>query len=196
MDFKRATAIYDPSRQVNGTGYLISENLIFTCHHVIAPENEPGISGKKYDIRFQGDYVSGHQEWHDYGCSLYWDSPEHDIAVLKLERDKPVFITDDSPGLRIGRLEGEMMPAKGVGFPSGQRVRDRQNPEELQGNLSWISGQGENQLRLHVKSPMPEKPRDWMGISGTALFVENYLVGIIVETNKGLSKKKKSCSSG
>jgi len=190
MDERRVAELYNQKQKTGGTGYLITEDLILTAHHIIAPINENGILQTDYDVRFVGDYEQGKVEWIEKGCYLCWDNKELDLALLKLVKGKPAFLSSqDSPVTRFGKLPLETLVAKGTGFPVVQKIENRNNPEPLRGNLSRLAAIKEGQLRLEVTSPIPKQADEWKGISGTVLFVDNFLVGVIVETNKSFAEK-------
>lgn len=190
MDYRRVTEIYDSQRDHGGTGYLIRPNLILTAHHVVAPLGQAGTIGTTYDVRIIGDYEAGQTEWLRNGCQLCWDAPNEkvDLALLRLNRQ---FISEnvDNAPVKYARMVVDEIFAEGYGFPKVQVIENRQNPEPLKGSLNRVAGIKEGQLRLHVTSLVPDKPSDWDGISGTALFAEDYLVGVVVETNKGHAEK-------
>lgn len=189
MNYNRVAELHDPYRRSGGTGYLIRDNLVLTAHHVIAPIEEPGTLNTLYDIRFIGDYDEGRIEWQERGCSLCWDDPEHDLALLKLEGNRPSFLPLEESIIRFGKLGSQTLLAQGCGFPLVQRIDRRQNPEPLNGHLSRIAGLREKQLRLQITSLIPNSSEEWQGISGTALFVEDYLVGVVIETRKAFNEK-------
>ncbi|KAM3100819.1 tetratricopeptide repeat protein [Phormidesmis sp. 146-35] len=190
MDERRVAELHNQKQKSGGTGYLITEDLILTAHHIIAPINENGVLQTDYDIRFIGDYEQGKVKWIEKGCYLCWDSKELDLALLKLVKGKPAFLSSqDSPATRFGKLPLETLIAKGTGFPVVQKIENRNNPEPLRGNLSRLAAMKEGQLRLQVTSPIPKQADEWKGISGTALFVDNFLVGVIVETNKSFAEQ-------
>jgi hypothetical protein len=189
MDYRRVAELYDPRRRVGGTGYLIQSNLVLTAHHVIAPNGETAPLGTPYDLRFIGDFEAGRTEWRTMGCHLCWDKPEYDLALLKLAEDGLAFLRPKPSITLFGKLGGETLSAKGYGFPRVQTIENRQNPEPLEGRLSRLAGLKEQQLRLQVTSPVPDRPEEWEGISGTSVFVEDYLVGVIIETNKSFAEK-------
>lgn len=190
MDERRVAELYSQKQKTGGTGYLITEDLILTAHHIIAPINENGILQTDYDVRFVGDYEQGKVEWVEKGCYLCWDNKELDLALLKLVKGKPAFLSSqDSPATRFGKLPLKTLVAKGTGFPVVQKIENRNNPEPLRGNLSRLAALKEGQLRLEVTSPIPKQADEWKGISGTVLFVDNFLVGVIVETNKSFAEK-------
>lgn len=184
MNPKRVAELHDPHRKKAGSGYLIQENLILTAHHVIAPSGKKGILGTRYHMRLIEDYEAGRTDWIREGCYLCWDSPENDLALLKLEEGKLGFELES-----FGKLPGTQVEAQGMGFPEVQTREGLQNPEELRGFLSRYAGLKFRQLRLQVTSLTPNSHNEWQGISGTALFVDKFLVGVIVETNKSFAEK-------
>jgi HEAT repeat protein len=189
MDYRRVAELYDPYHKSSGTGYLIRDNLILTAHHVIAPLKETGILKRRYHMRLIGDYEQGRTDWIIEGCYLCWDSPIHDLALLKLEEGKLGFLSNQNSSSRFGKLGGETLFATGMGFPAVQEIENRQNPQPIRGHLSRIAALKEGQLQLEVTSLLPAFSSQWQGISGTALFVNDFLVGVIVETNKSFAEK-------
>lgn len=188
MDRDRVAEIHNPHANSGGTGYLIQENLILTAYHVINPYKEKEISTSAYDIRFIRDLRAERTAWRTAGAGLCWVAPTLDLALLKLKEDESTFLPECN-SIQFGKLGDETLDAQGLGFPVVQKIGKYQNPEPVEGKVSRMAGLRENQLRLQVLSPIPSAPEQWAGISGTALFVKNYLVGVITETNKSFGEK-------
>lgn len=192
MNPELVVEIHDPYRKSGGTGYLIRDNLILTARHVVAPLEESEIIKTRYHIRFIGDYDQGRTDWIKDGCTMCWDGwkdSKLDLALLKLEKDKPVFLSNRESITCFGKLGNKSLSAEGMGFPTVQVIENRSNPEPLAGQLSRLAGLKENQLRLQVTSLIPKSSSGWKGISGAALFVDSFLVGVITETNKSFAEK-------
>jgi 5'-deoxynucleotidase YfbR-like HD superfamily hydrolase len=193
-DYKRATEIYNPRSERCGSGYLLQDDLILTAFHVVSCTEESGGSSL-YDIRFLGESDSDNDNfgWHDNGASLYWYNTDHDLALLKITGFKPSFLGETKQNLKFGQLESKALPACGCGFPVAQKIENRQNPylvdDNGNGKLSRLAGLGEKQLQLHIEGLIPNSVEEWQGMSGTALFVNDCLVGVIVEA-KGRFKQK------
>lgn len=190
MDYRRVAEIYDPRRGVGGTGYLIGSRFILTAHHVIADLGQPGRIGATYDIRLIGDYEAGQKDWLESSGKLCWDAHDTkvDLALIELNREYSSQNVSDTP-TRFGRMVTDEVDAAGYGFPIVQLIEKRANLEPLKGLLNRIAGIKENQLRLQVTSPIPNKASEWGGISGTALFADNRLVGVVIETKNGFAEK-------
>ncbi len=188
MTYKRAVQLYDPVRQKGGTGFFITDRLILTARHVVADNDQ--LAQATYDLRIWGHFKEGEDlDWIDQGCSLC-KALKRDLALLKLNDDQPAMSFPENATISFAKLSPEnTFPASGTGFPIVQRYNNKQSPEPLEGQLSSLAGLGEGQLRLQVSSMNPDKPEDWQGISGTALLVEGYLVGVVTETNKGFRER-------
>ncbi len=193
MEHERVTEISNPHYSKNGTGYLLGENLILTARHVLSSAedspNTPLEPEKSYDVRFWGDYEQGRTKWQEAAAILCWDSEEFDLALLRFENGRPAFLSGELENIQIGKLGNKTVAAEGVGFPVVQKSGRKQNAEPLQGMLSGLAGKRTDQLRLQLNSPVPMQPEEWAGISGTALFVDKYLVGVVTVTNQGFGER-------
>ena len=108
--------------------------------------------------------------------------------MLKVKRGLSSLPSGSSNPTEFGELSLDTCFAEGVGFPEFQKVDDRQNAEPILGKLSRLAGQKTDQVRLSVDSDTPKDPDGWAGISGTALFVDDYLVAVATVTNQGNSE--------
>ena len=190
MNHKRVVEIYVPYSSSAGTGYLIRDNLVLTAYHVV--ESYKSESEALCDLRFVGDIEAGKTEWLNGEGRLCWYDEKHDLALLEIEESRPSFLDEIEIDTQFGKLIGSEQnsaEAHGLGFPKVQKIDNRQNPEPLKGNISRLAGLKENQLRLEVTSPIPESSEEWAGISGTALFIQECLVGVVIETNKSFKEK-------
>ncbi|MEG4328320.1 serine protease [Microcoleus sp. herbarium5] len=164
-----------------GTGYLIRNDLIITARHVVGSLPE---LGTKCDVRFCGDWSRGNRRWLESGASLCWQSEELDVALLKLEGSTPEFVSKGNEDVKFGKLgTEEKFFAKGGGFPSAQRSEKRQNFILLEGKLDNFQSERTHELFFDLSSVTAVKPEGWHGLSGTAVFVHDHLVGIVVQTD-------------
>jgi|GEM_PF-5503195 uncharacterized protein YjbI with pentapeptide repeats len=191
MDYRRTVEIHCSKYEKGGTGYLVQDTFILTAYHVVSPPKEETECEAElvYDIRFLEDSNTKQSEWLCNSASLRFYDQANDIAVLQLSGYRPSFLNDKKSYTKFGELDDKTHTAEGYGFPKVQKFGKRQNPENLKGELSRIAGLREKQLRLQVTSLLPKKPEDWQGISGTALFVQGHLIGVVTETNKGFGEK-------
>jgi hypothetical protein len=168
--------IIDENNRFRGTGFLIFENYIVTCHHCIFTTNKIYVesNNKKYPV-----------EWEEY-----FSSPEKDIAVLRVSDIgvspvKPMKQTP--PGIQI-YIQGY----------SGERLDHFRSSETIEGKLyshlnvfSWEEGKYIGKNKWNSKPPVEvdvfrlEGTFD-MGFSGSPVFygVNNEVVGMFTAKEK------------
>ncbi|WP_131732659.1 tetratricopeptide repeat protein [Actinomadura formosensis] len=181
----------------SGTGYLVGPSLVLTCRHVLvnACAEHAERSGTsqgcgrcrlwpQLQVRIgrPADGSGGDAaEPVPVEASLLWQHPSQDVALLRLA--SPVPRAEGWLPVRWGRLvTGATQRYSGLGFPRLARYADRTRfIEPLAGEVNQLScdydGFALNQAHgprddLQASSP-------WVGVSGTAVFVESWLVGVV-----------------
>jgi tetratricopeptide (TPR) repeat protein len=189
MDRFRVVQLRNPSNKMLGSGYLVRDNLILTSYHLFK-----GSDNKKCNICFMEDANEKHKVGWVFGaCELIWFKVERDIALLQLNCDRPVSLKNKSMNLSIpifGDFDLQKLVGRGTGFINYKDTHGDTCSKDinLHGNINRNTTTGEIELYLD-SSLVPNTPTDWGGISGTALFANDYFIGIIKTTDGFLGQK-------
>lgn len=124
MDEARVVEIWVPAAGRVGSGYLLSDRLVLTAHHVVH-----GIPvGAPVDVRPLS--VGQPSPW--LSASLYWPTRQADLAAAP-DCDAALLVIDDplwDPGLlrgtvRFGQVTGQdRVACLGLGFPDAEARPD------------------------------------------------------------------------
>lgn len=154
-----------------GTAYPVAENVLMTAAHVVGDA-----TGEKIEARW----------WHQNGAdgewklceAILWDGRKQvepcDVVLLKCPF--PAAMTG-----RWGRLAAippeDFKKWTGVGFPLvGERGQD---PVPLKGEC-FSAASFEHNFSLEIDAPT-DVDENWCGASGSPVFVEDAIVGVVVE---------------
>ncbi|MBP2403488.1 serine protease [Streptomyces syringium] len=165
-----------------GSGYLLAPRLVLTAAHVVgdAPAPQVVVPGGVGPVR----------------CKVVWARDEKrrcDAALLLAERD---LVTEEVAGgfdpLLWGRARDlRALPgAQTVGFPQVQRDVDGElDTEQVVGTLKPGSNLLSGRHVLDSDHGAPEALADgsspWAGMSGSAVFVDGLLAGVVCADPKG-----------
>ncbi|MFF5130678.1 NACHT domain-containing protein [Streptomyces syringium] len=165
-----------------GSGYLLAPRLVLTAAHVVgdAPAPQVVVPGGVGPVR----------------CKVVWARDEKrrcDAALLLAERD---LVTEEAAGgfepLLWGRARDlRALPgAQAVGFPQVQRDADGElDSEQVVGTLKPGSNLLSGRHVLDSDHGAPEALADggspWAGMSGSAVFVDGLLAGVVCADPKG-----------
>jgi hypothetical protein len=179
VDERRVTEVFAPADRPDrattvGSGYLVTDTLVLTAGHVVAPA-----TGGACQVRPLGE-----ADWRQ--ARVVWRAESCDAALLQLEG-----VDGQSPQAgraRLGRLAtGWRVPCRALGFPLAQArpgshasIRDT---EEITGELAPLTLVKGGQLTIHVSGSVPlpgaAGQSSWAGMSGAALFSGPLLVGVV-----------------
>lgn len=159
-----------------GSGYLLTPRLVLTAAHVVADCEAPRVivPGGVGQVR----------------CKVAWardDDRRCDVALLVAERD---LVTEDAAAafepLTWGRAyDLRSWPgAQAIGFPHVQRdACGELDTEQVVGTFKPGSNLLSGRHVLDSDHDAPEAPADggspWAGMSGSAVFVEGLLAGVV-----------------
>jgi tetratricopeptide (TPR) repeat protein len=163
-----------------GSGYRISDTAVLTARHAVD-------GATSITLRFSADRAD---EWTTDG-SVAWSNKKTDVAVLKIEPEH------DKQGLGFalcGRLgdRSAVLEVHAVGFPLWKKRVDPEgrpyrDSHHAVGHLAVLSNRRSRTLEVTITPPEndPDPARSpWEGMSGAAVFVGPYLVGIVSEHHR------------
>ncbi len=159
----------------SGSGYRLSDRLVLTARHVIAPALAR--AGGRLLVRPVG--VTG---W--LPARVEWEDADADAALILIEGEHWRAPAGESV-LRWGELTGsDPVPCAAVGFPWASTRPDRMRDAAhlLYGHLAPLGQLRQGRLDLDVASASPSARPDgspWAGISGAGVITDNHLVGVI-----------------
>ena len=168
------------------TGYAITNELILTAGHITEEKYNGTL---KVEIRFVGeneDWIQGEIIWRIIEYNL-------DAALIKLNQKRP---GENRTYLGIVSNKNEW---HGAGFPNAGKFttsKDRTVNDtvgisgriEMGGNL--ISGL----MDLTVKSG-PSSAEQWKGLSGSPVFIDGFLVGVITSAPNAFEGRRLKATS-
>jgi len=174
VDRYRVCELYaaGPESEGSGSGYRVSDRLVLTARHVIAP----ALPGGKVLAR-----PVGVTEW--LLARVDWQDADADAALIVI-KDEGWLAPAGESVLRWGELAGsDPVPCAAVGFPWASVRPDRmRDAAHVYGQLAPLGQLRQGRLDLDVASASPtarEGGSPWAGMSGSGVIADNHLVGVI-----------------
>ncbi len=183
MDKNVIVEIFVPEQGAGGqeggiaTGYPIAKNLILTARHVLYPDAGRD-EAYPIEVRWRHPEVRD-RGWQPLkipsGQTISWQSEQWDLALLECELP---------PGIQNWGFLSEQKPKshtlwESVGFPAvaGKKNAIR-NPFDMQGTVFSMLDTAE---RFDLEATAgPKDGTDWKGASGSPVFVNWRILGVIV----------------
>ena len=173
-----------PEGEGSGSGYRLSDRLVLTAWHVIAPATSE--ADGQLMVRAAG--VSG---WRP--ARVEWADASADAALVGVE-DEGWPTPGGEPSVRWGQLEGsDPVPCVAAGFPWASVRPDRmRDTAHVYGQLAPLGQVRQGRLDLDVISASPSA-RDggspWAGMSGAGVIADSHLVGVITVDPAGYQSR-------
>jgi hypothetical protein len=179
MQRNRVAAIRFSGTEGGGTGYLIADRYVLTARHVVGNKIEPPEPGA---VRLISLLAWGNAAvWRE--AEIVSISESLDLALLRFRAVAQQLGTSDVEPVRWGRLGDARMPYETIGFPGAlDQAPRRWVDHQATWNIEPRSGrwrEGLIQLKLADHSSFPVRPEGWRGYSGAALFIGDWLCGVI-----------------
>ncbi|GGW58301.1 hypothetical protein GCM10010503_39180 [Streptomyces lucensis JCM 4490] len=168
-----------------GSGYLVAPRLVLTAAHILQ-DGERSSYWEEIQVRVGHP---GRGETLRTGAKLIWIHPQDLDVALLLTHDEI-----DLPGsVRWGHPVGRApLRYEGLGFPLAS-AEDGRDAEHLRGVLPPLSS-GARGLYVLDQEPAPDLRDDgrraWGGASGTAVFCEDYLVGLVIRDDRSYGNRR------
>ncbi|WP_328786199.1 MULTISPECIES: VMAP-C domain-containing protein [unclassified Streptomyces] len=168
-----------------GSGYLVAPRLVLTAGHVLR-DGESGAYGEEIQVRVGHP---GRGQTLRTKAELIWTHPQ-DLDVALLLTDDEI----DVPGpVRWGHpVDTAPLRYEGLGFPLASAEGGR-DAEHLRGVLPPLSS-GARGLYVLDQEPAPDLRDDgrkaWGGASGTAVFCEDHLVGVVIRDDRSYGNRR------
>jgi hypothetical protein len=155
-----------------GSGYIVADGVVLTAAHVLSRAKEqPARVGDPCEVMaWQG------ADWR-WG-QVVWLSADLDVAAVSCDG----CAAEES--VKWGYPTGsDPLSWKATGFPRASIEGEGRKPEEAFGTFALLSG-GPTDLCLTITSrqanPSENGASGWAGLSGAAIFSDDYLIGIMV----------------
>lgn len=190
MDINRVVEIFDGKGDF-GSGYAITFDRILTAYHVVNKAENFNNDRSSIILRpLAGidkdcDWNISNSDSNKSRAKVVWHNKNLDLAVLKL-LDVPTSPPHWSPP-EIGTISityyQNPYRCYGAGFPRANANSTQKDTHEIRGLVETLSDYKGGKLRINVTGSSPKNPEDWKGISGSSIFVDDALVGVVIETN-------------
>lgn len=193
MDKNLVVEIFVPLRGSDegeiATGYPVAKNLILTARHPLFPKepkrDDGGCNrdGCKIEVRWRHPGVDAGRWWPVK--AIAWESERWGLALL--ECDLPPGVS--TWGLLSEHKPEDVMKWKSAGFPCvGGKKEGIRQPFHLKGSVFSMLDREET-FALSATAG-PEKEEDWKGASGSPVFVDWRILGVVVSVPARLKAER------
>jgi hypothetical protein len=158
-----------------GSGYLITSRHILTAKHVVKPQRIGAVcNAQALAVPGAAALLLGQDRRPaPWVARADWLSDDHDLAIVKLDKDLNYPELAARPLGLVSREELLPHACWATGFPAAAGKIGHQ----IEATLSWAPAA--QRFDLSIKSALPRNWRQWAGLSGAAVFAGGMPVGVI-----------------
>ena len=166
---KKSTAFINSNGSV-GTGYLVSEDLVITCAHVVN-DSEPAQINLKFWNEFDISQSIENKEGEKINVERIYIDEQKDIAILQLSKpvnQRPLSFANINYKEGIMKIFGYPNQALGGGIWISGELRDNEAIQVIRNEEKYPA------LQIYSSDIHQEPPQ---GFSGSPIFVDGKIVG-------------------
>ncbi len=175
-------------RGIFGTGYPVSEDLILTSRHVVAPENRN--TRAKIRVRWFYDKPTGSKNsgWTPIeNKDLIW-AGEGDLDAALIRCRIPESLSKFKFGQLAGRRPGNDERWESSGFARANKREAIREPGGFGGTLR-TQAEGDPFFEV-LEDAKPVAEKEWSGVSGMPVFVGSEILGVVKHVPRKYDYKK------
>jgi hypothetical protein len=176
MDWRRVVELYCPRDGARGSGYLVAPGLVLTASHVVS-----GADGEEVEVRFLEPTADGLPG--DVGpwnrARVAWAGTGIDAALLVPSGSGSSF-RDLTGTVGLGRVDGRAaVRVDATGFPRALATASHTDTLHIEADADPLTGLRARALHLQARTARPAGAEGWKGMSGSAVFAGDRLVGVL-----------------
>ncbi|MFF2130753.1 tetratricopeptide repeat protein, partial [Streptomyces olivochromogenes] len=184
--------VWDPTGQIAGTGYLITDRLVLTAFHNIQQTAE---SASERPVEVRRLALHGEQPAAWVAAEVLWPEQPPDIEQDPHTDAALLLITDSTwqPPISAAPVRWGRLPLPGavearvacvaVGFPEAEQREGKRDTKQISGHIETLSGLKSGLITAHIDQVATPSaagvPSSWSGASGAALFWGKLLTGVL-----------------
>ncbi len=174
MEWSRVVEVHDKDSGRFGSGYLLAPGLVLTARHVVE-----GLAATRVRLlEADEDGLPGPVGQRQTAVVAWTGGPEVDLALLAPSPGAPPFRPRASPTV-IARLgDRAAVRVDALGFPRAM-VASHGDTLHVEAVVSAWTGARGHSLILDAKTVRPAEADGWKGMSGSAVFGGDRIVGVV-----------------
>ncbi|MGW1764660.1 tetratricopeptide repeat protein [Streptomyces sp. NPDC002073] len=194
MDPQRLVQVRSSNPGGSGSGYLIGPQLVLTALHTVAGG---GSWARRIEARVGHPRIASGQSVRE--AQVCWPDPRNDTLSSDALDLALLWLTEPVAGsrepVRWGRPTGVVpVPFEAGSFPAstGDSSGAPQWVEHVRGQLSTVASVSSGWVLdcLALPTPTQAGERSWQGVSGSAVFSQGRLVGVVAEEDRSMDFRR------
>lgn len=175
MEWQRIVELHDRESGRFGTGYLLAPGLVLTARHVV----DGTLSMHARLLEPDADGLPGRIGRRQPTKVAWSGGADLDIALLVPGDSSVAFLPGASPGIVARLAERGAVRVDALGFPRAMDTPAHADTLHVEAVVSPWTGVRGASLLLDVKTARPDGADEWKGMSGSAVFAGDRIVGVV-----------------